>query len=163
MNYADVANLSRRASPTNALYGIVPTFTGFDDVNPNNLANATDGDITTSTGAGSKAVTGVANFGSFNFDLGSVKTVLVSGEMGLYCNGQIVNVYFLFSRDGTTFYTHPVNVSQLSATSEQVKALAAWPVTARYLRLQCNTGGTGTGNASIKTLAAHELKLSTSG
>lgn len=76
----------------NVARGVVPTFTGFADANPADLANATDGDLSTFTSTGTKITIGAGDVGFFNFAV-SPGTYLVSAKVGMWTSAGTLSAY----------------------------------------------------------------------
>lgn len=145
--------------PKNILRGVVPTASGWGTA-PTNLANCTDGDLSTVTGTGSKVMGGAGDYGYVVFDLGSVKTVLVGFRVGLWSTSNTASVYVDGSPDNVTFYsTTNVNVSNASAVELISDATNCAILTCRYIRLRFNINGAATANAKIYEAMAYELSV----
>lgn len=67
----------------NRVHRVTPTFTVFD-VDPSNPERITDGDFTTETGEGTKALGAPADIGTIDFDMGRAYPVLVVAHMNVH-------------------------------------------------------------------------------
>jgi len=95
-----------RTKPRNILRGIVPTSDTFDDPQPTSLGNATDGNFSTETGAGTKVLGGAGTVGQYTFDLGSIKTVIVGARVSVSQNASAtIRVLADSSDDNNTWRT----------------------------------------------------------
>lgn len=142
---------------TNLLRGIQPTASVFN-TNPTNLERCTDGNISTATGAGSKAVTGADTIGELIFNIGSIKTMMVSGKIELWSSANAMNVMVLSSEDGTNWRAATNSILTITVSSEGYPKDSFFAlVTGRYIRFRFYTSGTATGNVKIWQLFAHEL------
>lgn len=137
--------------------GKLITFEGFDDATPYNLANATDGDYATSTGTGTKVMSGAGTVGSFILDLGEIKTVLVSARMGIWTSAGNISVNIDSSDAGDTYRTLAANGNYTSITTEQIKPMLPALVNARFIRLRVSASAAATCNANVKELVVLEV------
>jgi len=87
----------------NRARGRLPVASIFD-VNPTNLANATDGDFNTVTGTGNKTIVGVATLGRVAIDLGGIYNVHLRVKCGLWSTAGTVDAYSWGSTDNVTYY-----------------------------------------------------------
>lgn len=140
--------------PVNIFRGIVPTFTGFDNVNPDNLANATDGDDTTSTGVGTKNSAYAA--GAFIFDLGSVKTVRVTGKVALNASSGTSYVFIESSPDNVTYDAIETYAGINMTTKEAITSLVPRSLRGRYIRIRFSTASGSNGNGKLYTIRGYE-------
>lgn len=119
----------------NVLRGMVPTVTGWG-VNPINLANATDRDFTIATTIGSTVVPGAfGNAGTFDFDLGSIQTVLFGCKYGLSGSAGGALLHLQASDDNITFSRNDLVDAQIFSAVEQIGFSMTEIVSGRYLRI----------------------------
>ena len=129
------------------------------DTDPANLENMTDGDLATVTGTGSKVMGAGGSYGHITFDLGSVKTVLVGGKVGIWSTAG--NIYCVLEQSDNNITWNGDNGTALNYTTlvEQVSAFRTHLVTCRYFRLRFYVTAASTAYAKIYEVMAWELTL----
>lgn len=144
----------------NALRGITPVSTIFTTA-PTTLSNTTDGDFSTVTGTGSKAVTGAGNYGRLSFDMGSTKTVLMGARLGLWSSANASYAFFESSDDGSTWRPQGTedSVCYNNTAAEVVSDSNTAILTGRYVSIRFWVSGTATGNAKIYEVYAFPLAV----
>lgn len=166
--------LTLRASPRNRLAGLTPTLSAWT-TNPTTPTNATDGDTTTKTGVGeANNVTGVKEFGYFDYDMGAIYNVLIGADIKMWASSAILMYLEIYYKnaagDSWTIWNPPSGISiTASATSEPATSnkLQHFPmVTCRYIRFAFKAGARPTGDlayALVNEFSAFELKLTATG
>jgi hypothetical protein len=144
-------------TPKNLLRGIEPTFEYFETTPPTDLDKATDGDLTTHTGTGSKTTTGPATLGTFIFDLGSVKTVLAGCYVGLWSDSGLISYYIDSSINGTEWINGTNFGYNGTLTSESIRDGTPSMCVGRYIRFRFKISAAGTGNVRLYNAMAYEL------
>lgn len=126
---------------------------------PTDLANLTDGDLTTVTGEGSTVKVAAGDIGTITWDLGSIMTVLFGGRLGIRTTASWIDVYAESSDDNIAWRTqgsenfihaHNSNVEKVSDTYSVI-------LTGRYIRLRAYVANAATG--SFKGYEAMAWKL----
>ena len=145
--------------PSNILRGILATYSGFSTIVPTNLANVTDGNITTSTGEAKKTLGSAGECGLFIFDLGSQKTVLFGARSGVHSSTGTLSINLLIEPELGDMYAAPgASNSVMSATEVLVNALSVLG-TGRYLKLRVSGRAAGDFYIKLYEAYAYELKL----
>lgn len=144
--------------PINVLRGIVPTATTWD-TDPTSLANCTDGDHTTVTGTGSKVMGAAGYVGYLNFDLGSIKTFIFGGKVGLWSTAGSVSMYVTVSDDDITYSNNTAVVMIVTTTTELAGFILSKIFTGQYIRLSFYAGSAATANAKIYEVMAYEVGI----
>jgi hypothetical protein len=137
--------------------GKLVTFDGFDDANPNNLANATDGNYSTATGTGTKVMTGAGSVGSFILDLGEIKTVLVTARVGIGTTAGNISVFIDSSDDGIAYRTFVGSGNYTTLTGDNIKPLVPALLNTRFIRLRVTASAAATCNANLRELMVFEV------
>lgn len=136
---------------------IVPTYTGFEDMAPTDLEKATDGDITTCTGVAQKILGYAAMGGTFVFDMGEVRTVLVGFILGVKTTAASIQI-FIDSSDDNITYRNTAPVSNSTASTSKVIMNGLSPLlTGRYIRIRAVNTGAGTIDVEIYQCMAYEF------
>lgn len=154
-------------SPGNILNNVLKGKLGIAsvwDTDPTDLVNMTDGNITTVTGTGTKAILAAGDIGIVTFDLGSIKTVLVGARVGLWRSAGTIYIGVEVSDDNINWIAYMVGTvglySQASgAAAEALRQLLTTIVTGRYIRLRVYLNAAGTGNVKIYEVMAWELTI----
>lgn len=144
--------------PKNILRGKVPVASTWD-TDPTNLENCTDGDIATVTGTGNKVMGAGGTYGVLVFDLGAVKTVLVSGLVGLWSTAGSASIFITSSLDNITYTTFSNSIVSLTSATELKAGLLSKIVTSRYVKVTFYASAASTAYAKIYELYAHEFGL----
>lgn len=144
----------------NRAKGKLPVATTWD-VNPTNLANATDGDFDTVTGTGSRVLGAGGNLGFLTIDLGAVYNVFLRGKFGMWSTVGNVFSYFLTSDDGVTYrQTSWYFVSRvLAQIAEYVSFTYVVFARARYIQVLFSGDVAMTGYVKIYELQAIDFGI----
>lgn len=137
-----------RSKPRNVLRGILGIADATWGVAPTNLANVTDGNKDTVSGTGTKTLSGSGNIGYITFDLGSIKTVLIGGKIGVWSTANGITAYLQVSDDGNTYRTTTIIISGSTSTSEIIVDCVPAIISTRYIKLRFY--GSGAMDANIK-------------
>lgn len=140
--------------------GVLATQSGWTSA-PDNLANATNGSFTTSTGTGVKNTVGAYGLtGSYiKLDMGAVYTVNIMTKLLIGTNlSDIVGAVVEISEDDATYY--PLNLNGGCSTSLWLGATTGTAFFSgagygRYIRIQAYNGSGSSANLS---LAVYEIK-----
>lgn len=151
--------------PVNLLRGVVPTtdfFGGTGGQVPTNLANATDGDPTTSTGEGIGVTTGATTVGIFIFDRGAANTnnpITIHTKIGAWVSTSSMDIYIASSTDGTNFYNsiQLTGPNHITNTTEQIATVLPADVYTRYFRIILVANGALTGHAKLYTVNGYPV------
>jgi hypothetical protein len=138
---------------------IVPTYTGFEDAPPTNLENATDGDITTCTGVAQKILGTAGTGGTFVFDMGEVRSVLVGFILGVKTTASTLQLFIESSDDNITYRTASLNNNATSSTSKVIRDGLSSLLTGRYIRIRAVNTGAGTIDVEVYQCMAYELVI----
>lgn len=140
----------------NSANGIVPVASSWD-VDPTNLANATDGDIDTATGIGNSVNKGAFNdYGVLSIDLGSIKNVLIGGKVGIVAAAGTAEVYVRASTDGINFYqTNSLLINYDNV--ELIGFLFSTNVVAQYIDFVLTSNDNTTVSMRVFELMAYDL------
>lgn len=141
----------------NVLRGIIPTYEYFETATPTNLANATDGDLSTYTGTGSKTLGSAGTVGTFIFDMGKVKVVLAGAYIGLWADSGNISYYFDSSINGSDWINGYNSSYYGAATSESIRDGTPSLLVGRYIRIRVKLSAAGTGNVRLYSAMAYEL------
>jgi hypothetical protein len=140
----------------NLVKGVLPVASSWD-VDPTNLANATDGDINTSTGTGTSTGKGAfGTYGIISFDLGSVKNVLIGGKVGIWSTIGDSEVYVQASTDGINFYTTSTLLTKFNNV-EKIGWLMSTNIVGRYIEFILTSDSNTTVNTKIYELMLYDL------
>lgn len=135
----------------NHLSGVLGVAASFTTA-PTNLVKCTNGIWSDSTGTGSKNVNGLV--GTITFDLGSSKTVIVGGKLGLWTSAATVIAYVHSSEDNITYTdVNPIAIST-GSLSKVIREMSTKMMKGRYIRLYIETSGLATGNVTIYEIEA---------
>lgn len=132
------------------------------DVNPTNLANATDGDFDTVTGTGSKAILGIAELGRITMDLGAAYSVNVRAKLGMWSTAGNVYVTLYYSVDNIAWYNAFMGgafTQVVGNVAEYIVGCNLQFVRARYIRLQFVGSVAQTGYVKIYEVQAIDLGI----
>lgn len=159
-------NLADSYPLKNILRGIVPTASGWGTA-PINLANCTDGNVTTATGTGSTNMLAAGNYGEILFDLTIEKRILVGGRVGIWAaSARRIKVYLESSDDGINFRSAGVLGMVNSSTygdsgAESIVDLMPVILQGQYFRVRFNIegGASNTANAKIYQVWGYELAV----
>jgi hypothetical protein len=138
---------------------IVPTYTGFEDAPPTNLENATDGDITTCTGVAQKILGYAATGGTFVFDMGKVRTVLVGFILGVKTTASAIQIFIDSSDDNITYRNTSMVNNSTGSTSKVIMNGLSSLLTGRYIRIRAVNTGAGTIDVEVYQCMAYELVI----
>ena len=142
----------------NVLRGILGVASGWD-TDPTNLANMTDGDLATVTGTGSKVVWVAEDYGRIVFDLGSIKTVLVGGRVGIWSTAGGITAYVESSDDNVNWKRTYVAVFWAYSSGEYVIYTQGHLATGRYIQIRFYVDAAATAYAKIYEVMAWELTI----
>jgi len=179
MNYSEIGMLHRinnslRASPLNRLVGLTPTISGFTTT-PSSPENCTDGNESNPTGtAEANNVTGVKEYGYFDFDMGAIYNVLITASVKMWASSAItlyMDIYYKNAVGDSWVVWYPPDAISItaSATSEPATStkIQNFPlISCRHIRFSFKAGARPTGDlayAKPYEFAAHELKLASTG
>lgn len=147
---------------TNPSFSVVPVATQIwlDGTANANLAKATDGNNTTKTDTMTGVVASGVTFGEFNFDLGSNKTVLVCGKIGIWgSTTSNVGPKIETSSDGATYQSiNSAGANVVGSLTEQIIDIYPVVINNRYFRIRCTTGATMTGYTRLYEIKAYQLE-----
>lgn len=137
----------------NFCLGLTPTLAGNWTTAPTNLTNATDGDLTTSTGTG----TIINNQGGeLVIDLG-INTLLYGAyaKVGIWGNGSdTVTAYLEVSKDNSS-WTELNNSATTSATESVVELIGSNFQHWRYIKVRC----TKSNNPNVGNIKIYEVEV----
>ena len=149
-------------SPGNILNNILKGKLGVAsiwDTDPTNLERATDGDIDTVTGTGSKVMDAVGNYGVLTFDLGSIKTVLLGARVALWSTNAGTYIYAASSDDNITYRENHLAIMYKSTVAELVMETNPVILTGRYIRIRFSVNAIATAYAKIYEVMGWELTI----
>jgi len=147
--------LNQQGVMPNVLRGIVPTYTGFDTTVPTDLANATDGDPTTSTGEGKKTLGGAGEVGVFVFTLPRPMNIIVGGRVTLHSSAGTLTVYI--SADSDDKGGSSLACTSVAAVSAELHTKILCAVSA--IKIRATISAAGDGYLGLKTITAHEISI----
>lgn len=137
----------------NSARGVVPTFTGFSDANPADLANATDGDPDTFTSTATKILASSGEMGTLIFDLGRSSRWLIFLKVGLWSSAGSVQVY-IKSNEQSVYERVMGSVTSAS----ELKPVCLSPIlVGQVVTLQAYGTAASTANFRLYEFAAYEV------
>jgi hypothetical protein len=143
---------------TNVLKGVTPVAATWD-TDPTSLANTTDEDITTTSGVGSKVMSGSGTYGTLTYDLGETKTVIVGARVYLKSTAGTTRMDVHLSFDNSTYRNTDQVTPGLSFASTSGKT--GWQPTiiapVRYIRLNFAVDAASTAYARIDEVWAYQV------
>jgi hypothetical protein len=138
----------------NRLLGVLGTVATFD-TNPTSLANATDGDFSTSTGEGNKTVASATTLGTITWDLGGTYDVELRAKIGVWSNTSSVAAQWFYSEDDSNFYyVSTTNINTKTGTTEYVMYSQLEWCHAQKVRLIFASGAAQNGSAKVYEVEA---------
>ena len=141
----------------NIARGIVPTVSGFD-VDPSDLAKATNGDPTDPTGTGSTTRVGAGETGAVFLDLGSDKYVLVGGSIQLDSTTGTTNLKTGFKVDGGSAFEYSINLtSEFGMGEDRSQPIPIVSGYGRYIAMYGYVSAAATAYTEIFDLFALEI------
>lgn len=152
-----------RSKPRNILRGIVPTADGWDTP-PSELANITNGNLESKTGVGVKSLSGAGVIGTIIFDMGSVKSILITSLINAWAStgsGQI-DVQVKVSDDGTNWSsTTGDKCGNCTATEENYISKIVFDnaplIITRYFQLRFYGSAAMTANVRLTEILAYDM------
>lgn len=140
----------------NRLSGVVGTATGWG-VAPD-LTLATDNDFSTAGPEGNTSVSGAAQIGTVQWDMGATYDVLLLAKVGLYSSTSSVTGLWWYSSDGSNYYqvTNSAAMGITSTTEVDLFDNVAF-CQARYVRLRFTSGATEVGHVIVYEVQALDL------
>lgn len=144
----------------NILRGITPTAVQWGTT-PTSLSNTTDGSLSTVTGTGSKTISGSGVVGYLTFDLGSVKTFLFTGRLGIWRTAGALRVY-VDGNDVSATYNdsnwrqNDETIAYTYYNYERVSDITPTLLTCRYPRFRVYGEGSGTYYTKFYEVMAYE-------
>jgi hypothetical protein len=140
----------------NRLSGVVGTATGWG-VAPD-LTLATDNDFSTVGAEGNTTVSGAAQIGTVQWDMGATYDVTLLAKVGLYSSTSSVTGLWWYSVDGSNYY-QVSNSAAMGITSTTEVDLFDNLVfcQARYVRLRFTSGATEVGHVLVHEVQALDL------
>jgi len=151
-------NLKLESSPDNILKGLLGVAADWG-TDPTDLENATDGDLAIVTGTGVTIKGAGGTYGTLTFDLGSIKTVLLSGRFGLWSTASTTRILAESSDDNITYRSDWTNLCDITTTAEKVIDSKATILTGRYARIKFHVNAAATANAKIYEVMAWKLTI----
>lgn len=139
----------------NIARGILPTVSTWD-TNPTNLANATDGNPTTATGAGSKVLGGAGTVGYITLDLGRLTNIIFGAKIGQSTTASTVSCYSEWSTDNSTWMIGNTPASTGSGT-EYIDNTLPMVCYAQYIRFRFRCNSASTVSCKIYEIFAYDL------
>lgn len=124
---------------------------------PDNDANSTDGDVATATGIGQTVKGEAGNSGSWTFDLGSIKTLMVCAKLGMASTAGTMTAYIEGSLDDQTYLQGPSPARTVTSASIVAGNTTMLFMTARYIKVYGALSEAGTISMEIYELKAYEL------
>jgi len=147
-----------RSKPRNILRGIIPTADATWDTTPTSLENTTDDNNTTTTGTGTKVVSGANPVGSIIYDLGSSKNVMVTVKCAAWTSAGAIRQTIDGSEDNITYveggnYTLSTAVTSESTVYQTPLSYAS----GRYIKVRTFVSQSATGNIKFYDVRAYEV------
>ena len=130
--------------------GVTPTFSGWT-VDPTDVADITDGDITTYCNTGNKVAAGGWQWGYITFDLGAFYNILVTGYGGVTTDAGSSYLYIGFY-DGANYQ------NMVHHASNSVRPMLTIGGVTSKIRLGFSTNVAATFSPNIRELHAWRLK-----
>lgn len=147
-----------RSKPRNVLLGITPTQDTFTTP-PSNLSNITDGNPDTTTGTGTKTLSGGAVVGQLFLDVGSTKKIILTMKADIWSSANHVTGWVDFSTDGNTYKSNglPIIDSNYNTQENSIKTSLAQYVQSRYIRIRFYAHGACDASVKIYDISGYEV------
>ncbi len=128
---------------------------------PTNLERCTDSNLEIATGTGSTVMLAGGVIGEIVFDLGSIKTILVSVRVGLWSSTGTIQLHLLSSDNAVTWRYAGGDDEVILGTSvtEIIGDSLAQILTGRYLKAQFKANVAMTGYIKIYEVMGWELRV----
>lgn len=144
----------------NKVAGKIPTFANFD-TNPADPANMTDGDFTTESGEGIKALAAPGAIGNIIFDMGAIYPVLIIAKINVHrvSGDGSVTVAVDLSTDGINFYSSGLTIISGRTVDQYYPAHSTF-LSAQYFQFRITSVSTTTPSVyHIKVAEVMAIKL----